>query len=157
MLLQKSVKCCILEKNMDIEHMTHRGYKLSLIIAIVLSAMVVTLASLVGRGTLNLSGALVLNEPHDTTVIALIEPKLATNEKISEIDFLRKEPVKGQSDASGSVIDPKSMQYSYTVRTSDGSDYLIQLIFDTDTRQWITRTFERLHGGNSAPVAAQNQ
>ena len=142
---------------MDIEHITHRGYRLSLIIAVVLSAMVVTLASLVGRGALNLRGALVLNEPRDTTVIALVEPKLATTEKISEIDFLRKEPVLVTEKPSTSDGDPKSFQYSYNVRTSDGSDYLVQLIFDNDSQEWVTRTFERLHGSDLPPVAAKNK
>ena len=141
---------------MDIEHITHRSYGLSLVIAIVLSGMVVTLAAIIGRGTLNLRGALVLDEPHDTTVIALIEPKLAKDEKISEIDFLRKEPAVAATE-SGTVIDPKSMQYSYNVMTSDGSDYLVQLIFDKETHGWTTLTFERLHASDSTAVAAEHQ
>ena len=108
---------------------------MSVIIAVVLSCMVVTLAALLGRGTLNLNGAVLLDKPTDVTVIALMEPKLNQNEKISEIDFLREE--KRDADTHES--------YAYHVHTSDASDYLVRLGFDVSTNGWSITQFERLH------------
>ena len=130
---------------MDIEHLTHRGQRLSLAIAVVLSCMAVTLASLIGRGTLNLSGALLLTEPRDTTVIALVEPKLQEKITISGIIFLRKEdPMPGEKPT-----------YTYHVRTSDESDYFVRLRFDTTSSQWALERLEKLYGSvdrtHSAP------
>lgn len=125
---------------MDIEKISHSGYRMSVIIAIVLSCMVVTFAALLGRGTLNLNGALLLDEPTDVTVIALVEPKLDTDVKIGEIDFLRKE--KRDSDTH--------QTYAYRVHTSDASDYLVRLGFDISTKRWTLTQFERLHAESSA-------
>jgi hypothetical protein len=61
------------------------------LIAVILSAMVVMFAAILGRGALNLKGALLVDEPTDVTVIAVIEPKLSDGVAISDIDFLRKE------------------------------------------------------------------
>lgn len=121
---------------MDIEKMSHTGYKLSVVIAVVLSCMVVTLAALLGRGTLNLKGSLLLDVPTDVTVIALVEPKLEDSTKISEIDFLRKEKREGDEHES----------YAYHVRTSDESDYLVRLGFDINSSGWTLTQFEHLHG-----------
>ena len=130
---------------MDIEHFTHRGYKMSLVVAIVLSGLVVTLASLVGRGTLNLRGALLLTEPHDTTVIALVEPKLTGNVKISNITFLRKEDVSPAGEKP---------TYTYHVETSDGGDWFARLLFDKNSAQWTLERFEKLHGSDDAVPSA---
>jgi hypothetical protein len=124
---------------MDLEKMTHTGYRTSVIIAIVLSCMVVTLASLLGRGTLNLRGALLLEEPSDVTVIAAVEPKLSENIAISSIDFLRKEK-RGENEKPF---------YAYQVRTSDGIHYLVRLGFDDDAGMWSLLHFEKLHGGET--------
>lgn len=59
---------------MDIEKLTKKSFQMNVIVAIVFSGMIVTLASLIGRGTLNLHGSLTLEEPTDVTVIRLIEP-----------------------------------------------------------------------------------
>lgn len=124
---------------MDIERLTHRGYRMSVIVAVVLSAMVVTFAALLGRGTLNLKGALALDEPTDVTVIALVEPKLMENVKISEINFLRKEKRDGDDRPS----------YAYQVQTSDSNNYLVRIGFDITSATWTLTQFEYLHG--SAP------
>ncbi len=133
---------------MDIEHITHRGYRPSLVIALVLSAMVVTLASLIGRGTLNLKGSLLLSVPTDVTVIALTEPELGEEIHISEIKLLRKEETgRGQKAA-----------YAYHVRTTDDSDYFARLLFDTASAQWTLERFEKLYGSDSVtPSETENE
>ena len=127
---------------MDLEKISHAGYRMSAIIAIVLSCMVVTFAALLGRGTLNLKGALALDAPTDVTVIALVEPKLEGSVKISAINFLRKE--KHEADARET--------YAYHVRTSEGSNYLVRIGFDITRAEWTLTQFERLHGETEAGV-----
>jgi hypothetical protein len=129
-----------MERNMDMERLTHRGYRTSLMVALVLSGLVVTLVAVIGRGTLNLSGALLLAKPRDTTVIALVEPKLQEGVHISDIKFLRKED----------AMDEEKPTYTYHVRTSDDSDYFTRLRFDTALSQWTLERFERLHGSEDA-------
>lgn len=120
---------------MDMERLTHSGYKLSVVIAVVLSAMVVTLTALLGRGALNLKGALLLDEPSDVTVIATVEPKLSEDVGIRNIDFLRKEN-RGE--------DEKPF-YAYQVKTSDEKYYLVKIGFDDTEKKWALVTFESLH------------
>lgn len=122
---------------MDIEHFTHQGYQTSVWIALVLSGLVVALAALLGRGTLNLNGALLVDEPTDVTVIALTEPRLEEDVTISRIDFLRKE------DKAG----PKPV-YAYHVKTSDEGNYLVRVGFSEEQKMWTLLQFERLHAGS---------
>lgn len=126
-----------MKRNMDIEHALHGNHKLALVVALVLSAMVVTVASLIGRGTLNLKGSLFLDIPTPVTVIALTEPRLAEGIHISNVKQLREEPPqeKGQKP-----------QYTYHVQTTDKSDYFARLKFDTDSSRWTLERFEKLHG-----------
>ncbi len=144
---------------MDIERFTHRGYRISLMVAVVLSAMAVTLAAIIGRGTLNLNGALIGKESRDTTVLALFEPKLEKNVTISEIVDLRKQTADGKAVTTETTPtpDPKSLLYSYMVKTSAGDRYLLQINFDAVEGKWALKTAELLHAGdNSTSVAAQN-
>lgn len=120
---------------MDIERLTHSGYKLSVFIAVVLSAMVVTLTALLGRGALNLKGALLLDEPSDVTVIAAVEPKLTEDISIRDIDFLRKEK-RGENEKPF---------YSYQVKTSDEKYHLVKLGYDEEEKKWSLVTYESLH------------
>ena len=122
---------------MDIEHLMHRSHRLSLVIALVLSAMIVTLASLIGRGTLNLRGSLFLDVPTPVTVIALTEPKLEESIHITNIQFLREEQA---------TVNGEKSNYTYHVRTSDQSDYFARLVFDTPSAKWTLERFEKLHG-----------
>ena len=121
---------------MDIEHIKHRHFKPSLAVALAISMMVVIGAALLGRGTLNLKGAVLLSEPRDVTVIALVEPKLEKGIHISGITFLRKE------DAPAG----EKPLYAYHVKTSDESDYFARLKFDTQSAEWTLERFEKLHG-----------
>ena len=91
---------------------------------------------MIGRGTLNLQGAVLLDEPRDITVIALVEPKLTAGITISNVDFLRKEKAPAAST---------KLMYSYDVATSDGANYLVQLIFSTEKQQWVIEHFETPH------------
>ena len=126
---------------MDSEYFANRGYRLSLVLAIALSLMVVILASLLARGRLNVRGALLLEEPREITVIALLEPKLTDGTTIDFVDFLRKEsPVTSEEKAV----------YSYHVKTSDESDYLLQLRYDSEKKQWGIHHIERLHASAAA-------
>ncbi len=121
---------------MGIEHIKHHmNYRLSVIIGVVLSAMVVTLASLIGRGAINLKGSLIKDEPTDVTVIATVEPRLTDGTKITGINFLRKEPQE----------ENMKPLYDYYVTTSEGTPYFVRLRFDTTTNQWQLLTFETLH------------
>ncbi len=122
---------------MDIEHFKHRTFKPSLLVAFALAITVVVVTALIGRGTLNLRGALILPEPRDTTVIALMEPRLEPDETISNIVFLRKE--------APNEADSKP-RYSYTVMTSAGANYFVQLAFDMTKHEWKINTLENLHG-----------
>lgn len=131
---------------MDLERITHTGYKHSVVIAIVLSAMVVTLTAMLGRGALNLKGALLLDEPSDVTVIAAVEPRLDSDISIKGIDFLRKEK-RGE--------DEKPF-YAYQVQTSDEEYHLVKLGFDTEEKMWVLVTYESLHADpvmQNEPVA----
>ncbi len=121
---------------MDIEKISHSGYRMSVVIAIVLSCMVVTLAAVLGRGTLNLNGALLVDQPTNVTVIALVEPELDEGVVIRDINFLRKEKREVDSHES----------YAYHVSTSDSADYLVRIGHDITTNQWTLTQFETLHG-----------
>ncbi len=120
---------------MDIERISRQSYRLSVLVAIVLSAIVVTFAAVVGRGTLNLKGALILDEPTDVTVIALMEPQMATGAKITGITFLRKE-----SEVNGKPT------YAYHVADSNQDNFFVRIYFDTLVNQWRISHFENLHG-----------
>jgi hypothetical protein len=120
---------------MDIEKMTHTGYRLSVLIAVILSAMVVMFAAILGRGALNLKGALLVDEPTDVTVIAVVEPKLSDGVAISGIDFLRKEK-RGENEKPF---------YAYQVKTSDEAYYLVKIGYDEDEEQWALMVYESLH------------
>lgn len=120
---------------MDIEKLSHTGYRTSVMIAIVLSCIVVTLAALLGRSTLNLKGGLLLDEPTDVTVIAAVEPTLQNGVAIRSIEFLRtKDTEKGKP------------YYDYQVATSDGMHYLVRLGFNDEQGQWGLLYLEKLHG-----------
>lgn len=121
---------------MDIEHFTHRHYRPSLIVSLLLSLLIVGLTSMLGRSTLKLAGAVLLDEPKEITVIALTEPKLSEDTHISDVILLRKE------DAP----DGQKPSYTYHVRTSDGSDYFTRLTFDTAASKWTLERFEKLYG-----------
>ncbi len=124
---------------MDIERYTHSGYKLSVLISIVLSGLVVTLVAFLGRGALNLKGELLGNgtgKPTDATVIVLVLPKLAEDMTIIDIDFLREEK-RGEKEKP---------YYAYQVKTSDSSFYLIKIGFDNEQKKWALTQYELLHG-----------
>jgi hypothetical protein len=120
---------------MDIEKLTHSGYKVSVVTAVVLSTMVVVLTAFLGRGALNLKASLVLEEPSDVTVIAVVEPKLESDVSISNIDFLRKEK----------AIEGKKPLYAYQVRTSNNEYHLVKLGYDEERQQWALMNYELLH------------
>jgi len=119
---------------MDLEKITHSGYRISVVTAIVLSCMVVTLASLLGRSALNLRGSLVLDEPTDVTVIALVEPQLDEDTSITSINFLRKEDVTASEKPF----------YAYHVLLSDGENYLVRIGFDAEEERWVLMNYEHL-------------
>jgi hypothetical protein len=130
--------------SMDLERIMHVKYRTSIVVATVLSVMVVIAVALLGRGTLNLRGALVLDEPTDVTVIAAVEPKLQ-DATIAGIQFLRKEP----------ATNPESPKpaYAYLVGLSTGESYLTRVEWDLDQDAWVLITFEKLHA--EAQAAAQ--
>lgn len=118
---------------MDIEHMTHTGYRTSILIAVILSCLIVVLSAALGRGTLNLKGSLLLDEPTDVTVIAVVEPRLDDGVTISDIVFLRKQDAGAEKPT-----------YDYQVETSDGGIYLVRLSQDPSITGWSLQNFERL-------------
>ncbi|MSR67262.1 hypothetical protein EXS65_00320 [Candidatus Peribacteria bacterium] len=130
---------------MDIEHFKHRHFKPSLIVSVILSILVVILASALGRSTLNLKGAVSLNEPKEITVIALVELKLKEDVHISDIRFLRKE------DAP----DGQKAVYAYHVQTNDENDYLVKLKFDPSPRTWTLSEFVKLYGSDTPSSARE--
>jgi hypothetical protein len=120
---------------MDIEKLTNTGYRTSVMIAVVLSCMLVTFASLLGRGTLNLKGALLQEEHSEVTIIAAVEPKLADGVTIRKISFLRKR--------ENTTLKP---YYDYLVSTSDARQYLVSIHYDDEAQMWTLLHFEHLHG-----------
>lgn len=122
---------------MDLEHITHRSHNTAVLLALVLSAMLVVIMSFLIRGTVNLKGSLLLDEPKDVTVIRVVEPKLADGIVMSDITFLRKE-----DKPALSKVKPV---YSYIVKTSDASTYLTQLVWSADEKHWVLEKFEKLH------------
>lgn len=129
---------------MDIEKMTHSGYKLSVVVALVLSSMIVTLTAFLGRGALNLKGSVLLEEPTDVTVIATVEPRLPENVGIRDIDFLRKEK-RGETEKP---------YYAYQVKTSDNEYHLVKIGYDESMKQWVLMNYETLH---SDPIDAATE
>jgi hypothetical protein len=125
---------------MHIEKITHQSYRTSVVVAIVLSGMVVTLAAFLGRGTLKLKAALALDEPTDVTVIALMENKLPSDVKITSIDFLREE-----TDPAGG-----KPTYAYHVAASDQTDFFLRLFFNKDRGEWEVTHLETLHAESAA-------
>ncbi len=121
---------------MDIEHFKHRHFRPSLIVSLILSILIVILASTLGRSTLNLKGAVTLDEPKEITVIALVEPKLQEDVHISDIRFLRREEASNGQKAI----------YAYHVQTNDGNDYFAKLKFDPSSATWTLDQFEKLYG-----------
>lgn len=133
---------------MDIEHLTHQSYRMSIWIAVVLSGLIVAFASIIGRGTLNLRGALFVDEPTDVTVIALTEPKIGTGASLSKIEFLRKED----------TTEGEKPNYAYNIRLSDNRYYLVRIGFDKEHAMWSLLQFEQLRAdpltdGNSSQDA----
>ena len=122
---------------MDIERITHRNYTFSVMIAIVLSVMLVVVASLVGRSALNFRGALDLHDPTDVTVIAAVEPRLQEHTSITSIEFLRKEVVAPEVN--------EKPYYAYLVKTSDSTEHLVRIAWEKEKRAWTLLTFEALH------------
>lgn len=120
---------------MDIEKLTHTGYRTSVIVAVILSCMIVTFAALLGRGTLNLKGALLVDEPTPVTVIATVEGVLNEGITIRNIIFLRKQ------DSTST-----KPYYDYQVSTSDKKQYLARISFDDEAHIWTLLHFESLHG-----------
>jgi hypothetical protein len=70
---------------MDIQKITHKNFRSTVLIAIVLSGMVVTIASFLGRGAMAISGALLTEKPTELTVTMLLEPLHITPEEIYEL------------------------------------------------------------------------
>lgn len=122
---------------MDLEHITHRSHNTAVLLALVLSAMVVVIMSFLIRGTVNLKGSLLLDEPKEVTVISVVEPKLVEGVVISDVTFLRKE-----DKPSLSKVKPV---YSYIVKTSDASTYLTQIVWSAEEKHWALEKFEKLH------------
>lgn len=131
---------------MDIQHFTHQGYRVSVWVAVVLSGLIVTLTALIGRGTLNLKGALVLPEPRDITVIALMEPKLEEDVTITSIELLRKQERTELKERP---------RYDYKVETSDGQHYLVILGFDAVKNEWTIVASDTLRADPASSNSAE--
>jgi frataxin-like iron-binding protein CyaY len=119
---------------MDLERITHQGYKISVFVALGISISIVFLGAAIGRGTLNLRGALVLDEPTDITVIAAVEPLIDTKDAIINIKFLRK-----------NTITNKKPTYDYLVETKKSGHHFIQLGWQIDEKKWILTQSDHLH------------
>lgn len=112
---------------MDLERLTHRGYKTSVIVATVLSAMAVTFAALLGRSVLNVRGALVDAQKPENDVAAIYWAE-QKGEIVQSVKHLRKSE---NTDA-------------FQV-TTDTGEYFELLSFDKEKGMWELATFERLH------------
>lgn len=106
---------------MNIEKLTHRNYRLTVCIAIVLSGMVVTLASLLGRGAIQIKGALTVEEPTPLTVAVLVEK---FNVYPSDIIELPK-----RSDK----------EHRYSVKATTGEMYFVRIAPDGPPWHLVTK------------------
>jgi hypothetical protein len=110
---------------MDIQKLTHKNYRLTVCIAIVLSGMVVTLASLLGRGALQIHGALAVEKPTELTVAILIEKYKLYPLDVTEL--------------------PKrdNLEHRYVVKTTDDETYMVRIAPDGPPWHLVTKP-ERL-------------
>lgn len=112
---------------MDLQKLTHKNYRANVVMAVVLSAMVVTVASLLGRGVIQIKGALVTDEPTELTVALLLEPYNLTPRDVHEL--------------------PKreDKNFHYSVETGSGAFYFVTI--DKDGPPWkLKSTPEKLRG-----------
>ena len=105
--------------------------------ALFLSITFVIVVASLARGTNHLRGALNTPEPTDVTVIALVEPRLATGAVIRDITFLRKSTNGTENDRG---------TYAYLVKDSSESIFFLTLGWNPVGERWSMSSFERLHG-----------
>lgn len=123
---------------MDIEQLTHLSYKKSLWVSIVLSGLAVGVAAILGRGAINIRGALIKEVPTDATVVAAIYDDQVLNPDskifIEKIQELREE--KG--------MEGEKSVYSYLVDFSNDEQYMMKLAWYNN--EWTIIEADRLHG-----------
>lgn len=126
--------------------MMNRGYRISVFVALGLSVIVVLMGAAIGRGTLNIRGALVIDEPTDVTVIASVEPLLENKDIITNIKFLRKKDEQG-----------KKSTYDYLVSTQKSGHHFIRLGWHEEDKKWIIVENDRLHGDKTMQTKEEIQ
>jgi hypothetical protein len=130
---------------MDLEKMMNRGYTLSVCVALGMSVLIILIGAAIGRGTLNIRGALVVDEPTDVTVIAAVEPLLEEKDIITNIKFLRKRKSEEKEKST----------YDYLVDTKQSGHHFIQLGWHSEEKKWILIANDLLHGERTTDTAEE--
>ncbi|MEQ1849251.1 MAG: hypothetical protein ABL890_01535 [Candidatus Peribacteraceae bacterium] len=125
---------------MDIEQLTHLNYRKSMWVSVVLSGLAVCIAAILGRGAINLRGALLRDVPSPATVIAALYDDAILTKKsdimVQNVNELRKED----------SVESEKPIYSFLVELSNGDQYLVKLGWVDGEWTVIESETDRLHG-----------
>lgn len=99
------------------KHEPPHSFRMTVVIAVVLSTMLVTFTSLIGREAINLKGAIMEPEFKELTVVALLEPyvKEGVLPPIKAVNIL---PFRGNKNHPSHV--------AFYVTTEDGESYFVE-------------------------------
>ena len=127
---------------MDIQKITHKTYRMSVFITLVLSGLIVAFAALVGRGIVNLRGSLVADDLRPIGVIMAVEKTDAAKDKtVDEVRLLPRRP------------DELTNERRAYVWLSNGNWYAVKLL--QKNNHWTVDGMDRLHGDPPSAVPAQ--
>lgn len=122
---------------MHFQKITHKSYRFTVVIAVVLCAMIITIVSILGRGAMQLQGALVANKPVALTFAVLAYEK--------GVDL----------DQHTIAILPQryGVEYAaYGKTKTEDTWYLVTVIPENNDRHWILKNDpEKLHEGFVPP------
>ena len=93
---------------MDIEHINHGKAKMTMLIAVVLSAMVVTIAAFLGRGVLHIKSALTLEREPDEVTVVVLERQRDPEATVTNVEPI---PHREGDDSYGFLYEKNSEEY----------------------------------------------
>jgi len=111
---------------MDIHRLTYRAFRKNVFGAFLISALIITIASMLGRGLLNMQASLTLPEPTELTIALLVEP----------YDLFPREVL---------ALPRRNGEWRYSITVSNGDIYFVRV--SPDGPPWhLTAKPERLRG-----------
>lgn len=105
---------------MDAYSHTNKRFRLAILTAVVLSAMIVTVASVVGRQVMNMQAALVAGVPSNITILALAAED---HPELAPVEFVERQPQRSIEE------------YVFVVTNTAGEKFLVNLGRDK-TGRW---------------------